>query len=111
MATKRFLELEDHVGVRDDGSLEPLHHIGVVIPVETMVDGQILQLSEHQELKPDVAGGRTFSHDDPRVIGQLLETGLFHEVDKPTKRDLEKQASTTQDAVEAAKNTDPEERA
>lgn len=102
MPDPRYFELHDHIGVRaDNGSLEPLVSIAVTVQVPTMVGKQIVDTAKRVELEP-VKGTRTLVVTDPVVAGALAATGYVREVDKPTRKALDKQRDTTQDAINTA---------
>lgn len=104
----RYFKLHDDIGVDKDGNPEPIHEVGITFLTVAMRDGEPVQSTDREVLKP-IPGTRTLKTTDPRVAEQLLSSGQYDEVDAPSKTALKKERSATQDARENAGTTpDPE---
>ena len=113
MSNTAFLELNDDVGVTADGNLEPLHEIGLAIAVPTVLDGEVVEVPQRITITAAdqlsdgdaarfIAGTRIVEVADLRVRDALLQSGLCHETDAPSKRQVAKQKDTTTDAAREA---------
>lgn len=107
MPEDRYFQLNDDVGLDHEGNPQPLHEIGLAISVPTMQGGEIVEIPQRQTLKP-IPGTRTFKTGDPLIASQILDAGLFHEIDPPKQADIKAERKTTQDARENAGTVDPE---
>lgn len=109
----RYFQVNDDVGLDPKGNPEPFVGIGVAIPIVTMgADGTPVPNTASGFLTSVGDGARIVKTDDYRVAHQLLDSGLLHEVDPPTKAELGKAEKVVQDAREKqGTHVDPEEAA
>lgn len=113
MSHTRYFEVNDDVGLDPEGNPEPFVGIGVSIPTVTMgPGGEPVPNTTNGFLTSVGDGARIVKTDDPRVAHQLLESGLLHEVDPPTKTELTKAEKVVKEAKEKqGTHVDPEEAA
>lgn len=108
-----YFKLRDDVGVTADGNLEPLCEIGIVVAVPIMKDGELIDdphryvIEPADTLKEDghariIPGTRIVHVNDPVVAQGVLQTGMFGQVDKPTRKDQAAERRALTDAKEEA---------
>lgn len=127
MATSRFFELDDHIGIEPDyttgpdgepvenpkaGELQPAGNWGLVIGTETVVlvedEFEKVQDVYRVDLHP-IPGTRIYETDNPEVAMALAQhAGVCHEVDPPAKAQPKQAAKKPKDASgENAPNQTP----
>lgn len=117
----QYFQLRDDVGITGDGNLEPLDNIGIVVAVPIMRGGEVVEdphryhVVQAESLSKDVLarvipGSRTIHVNDPTVAEGIWQTGLFVQIDKPTKKQLADQVREAKAAEEEAgtHNGDPD---
>lgn len=117
MPDSAYFELNDDVGLAPShltgpdgepvenpaaGTPDPLTHLSLTIGVPTMVDGEILPVSQTVELEP-IPGTRILKVDDQLVANAMRSHPLYHEIDAPSQKDLKGSRKDTEDARAAGK--------
>lgn len=106
MNDPRYFELEDHIGIADDGSLEPLREEGLVLLVPSMAGGAPQLKPKRTVLRPFApkTHPRMVRTNDPAIAAALLAHGKYREVDPPqTETRTRRKAAAEQPTIPGAR--------
>lgn len=91
----RYFKLRDDVGLDAAGNPEPVQTVGVVVNQPVMRDGEPVEDQQTLQVKA-IADTRIVVTDDVRIVAGLEHCGLFEEITKPTAKQVEAEAKTTE---------------
>lgn len=78
---QRYFEALPWVNVNDHGEPMSINHVGVQIVAVVMRNGRAVEAPESVTLPPAFPNTRIVMSADPRVAGQLLDSGQYREID------------------------------